>query len=100
MLRGMLEPSIGYVLVKLANSNFGSVSTVEKKFDSITSGKILAVYPRETDDEAKLSFWIGRMGYWEDYKDSCRVKLPDGSKGAFIKIDDVAGVQHGTDDKK
>jgi len=89
----IVEPSVGTVLVELAASNFGAVSTVEKKFDSITSGTIIAVNDADKD---KYGIWIGRTGHWEEYKDSCRLKLSTGEKGALIQIKDVAGTSYNT----
>lgn len=83
-----IEPAVGVVLVELANSNFGTISTVEKKFDSITSGKVIAV--NEADKE-KYGYLVGRTEHHREYKDDARVKLPDGHKGAFIEIKDILG---------
>lgn len=88
LMRMIVEPSVGIVLVRLANSNFGTVSTVEKKFDSITRGEIIKV---SKDDETEFGYLVGRVGHWREYKDDARVKLPDGTNGAFIDIADILG---------
>lgn len=86
-----IKPSEGVILVELAASNFGAVSAVEKSFDSITSGTILAM---NDADKEQYGEWIGLIGHWRQYKDDCRVKLPNGAKGALINITDVLGTSY------
>ena len=86
----MIEPSVGITLVRLALSNEGKVEGLgEKKFASIRRGEILAINEADTEH---LN-WVGKTGYWDDYKDSCRVRLEDGTKGALIPIKDVYGTE-------
>jgi hypothetical protein len=84
----IIEPSVGVTLVELASSNFGAVSTVEKKFDSITSGTVIAVHP---DDKEKYGYLVGKIEHHREYKDDARVKGPNGEKYAFIEIKDILG---------
>lgn len=89
-IRVMIEPRTGAVLVELAASNYGAIPLPEKSYDSITSGKIIAV-----SDEVSippLKEMIGKTGYWRLYKDDCRVEGPNGEKQALIEIKDILGL--------
>lgn len=83
-----IEPNKGVVLVELSASNYGNVPLAQKKFDSITSGIIIAF---NKDDAFEYSDWLNRTGHWREYKDDARVKGPSGEKCAFIEIKDILG---------
>lgn len=88
----MITPQAGVVLVALSASNYGAVPLTEKTtFDSITSGTIIAISPL---DEKDLTFKVGDMGYWRQYKDDARVKGDKGEKQALIEIKDILGTSH------
>jgi len=75
----------GNVLVELTEEWEG-VYTVEKKYDTKTSGILLKV----TDEDAKDLPPIGSKIYFEGFKDDSQVK--DGDKiFAFIDINDIRG---------
>lgn len=84
----VIEPEQGRVLVKLAVSEYGAIPVPEKTYDSVTSGLIISINPKDSD----YSYLLGRKGYWRLYKDELRVgTLPTGEKLALILISDIDG---------
>lgn len=90
----MIEPQTGVVLVELATSNYGDIPMPEKSYDSITSGKIIAL----PEHNVTMQFKIGDIGYWRLYKDDCRVEGPKGEKLALIEVKDILGVSSASKD--
>lgn len=90
----------GYVLVELTEEWEG-VYTVEKKYDTKTSGIVIKVPTGKANigsmeqgytevDTAEVEFLLGKKVYFEGFKDDSQVK--DGDKiYAFIDIKDIRG---------
>lgn len=77
----------GYVLVELTEEYEG-VYTVEKKYDTKTSGLVIKV--EDADEEYSLNYLMGKKVYFEGFKDDS--KVIDGDQTyAFIDIKDIRG---------
>lgn len=81
----MIEPEVGILLIQLASSKYGAISTDKKNYkDEPTFGKVIAVNP---DDETNKRF-MGRTVYYRQFKDDCRT---GDDKLALIEVKDVMG---------
>lgn len=76
------------VLVALDSSPYKMVAATEGKYDSRTSGTIVAVdeYSEIIPDDI-----MNRTGYWREYKDDCRIKIDD-KLYALVEYKDILGV--------
>ena len=76
-------PEPGIALVKLI-PRFSGIKAPEKKWDSITEGKIISINALDSKSYDRI---IGKIGYWEEFKDSVHLE----GDYAFIKISDILG---------
>ena len=90
----VIEPMPDSVLVEL-NGTFGNVP-VGEKYDTVPSGKIIAV---NKEDGEKYGHLVGDTGYWNLFKDDCRII---GTKPilAFIETKHILGTSHVDDTAK
>jgi hypothetical protein len=91
----IIEPSEGVVLVELAG-NFGVVTMTEKSYDSLTSGKVIAVNPNDKGN----AYLLGRTEYHRAYKDDCRIPNHDDPKLALIEVKDILGSSYESTDSQ
>jgi hypothetical protein len=81
ILLTMIQPEVGTALVELSKS---SIPTPEKSYDSVMSGRIIALHP---EDMKLKSYLLHRIGYWRQFKDDLRVS----NNQALIEIKDILG---------
>lgn len=94
IMQRVIEPEEGRVLVRLETSEYGAIPVPEKTYDSVTSGTILSINPKDKDKE----YLVGRKGYWKLYMDDLRVgTLPTGEKLALILISNIEGTSRESD---
>ena len=98
-----VTPINGCVLIKLTSS-YEFVATPDKKYDTKTSGIVIATEKEEyrewsdtysselvtTDTHKGI---IGKKVYFEEYKDGTTIDF-DGEKYALIKFEDIRGVSN------
>lgn len=98
-----LIPINASVLVELSKSPYGDIPVPDKKYDSRTEGKVIAISDTLQEKNRLANAlpaphnqsWdhlIGKTVYWEEYKDGIRAE--DGDKTyAFIKFEDIRGYE-------
>lgn len=84
-----LRPFAGRILVEI-REKYTHVATTAQKYDTKTSGTVAAV---SDDDDFEYEDLIGKLVFWEEYKDGAVIER-DGKKYAFIKIDDLDGYEN------
>lgn len=77
-------PQADCVLVALSDSDYGTITTTEKKYDTRTSGLVVKVGKQDDD------YLNGCRVFFEEYRDGVRVERDDKTY-AFIKVEDIRG---------
>jgi len=81
-----LVPINDCVLVKLTDDS-QLIDVPDKQFATQASGLVIDVH-----DMKQADWLIGRVVYFEEYRDSAKVEVDD-EKYAFIKFEDIKGYQ-------
>lgn len=89
-------PAPGYVLVELGRY-YENIETPEEKYNTATKGtcRDLCIDLMDYDNDIAISIyrdWLNQEVFWEEYNASKRIKH-DGKTYAFIKIEDIRGVE-------
>lgn len=81
-----LVPINGCVLLRLTESTYEDIAVPDKKYDTKTSGIVVAV----ADDVHSPVELFSKKVFFESFKDDTAFE-EDGQKFAFIKFEDLKG---------